>query len=78
MRHPILAAVIIIVMMGFGFARANEPEHRQHEQLTIKVDRPSPTIDISSYTLITDNAERDRREAGELMGLNPICRARCR
>jgi ketosteroid isomerase-like protein len=67
MRHPILAAVVVLLMMSSGFARAKEPEHRQHEQLTIKVDRPSPTIDISSYTLITDDAERDRREAAELM-----------
>ena len=67
MRHHILAAVIVFLMMSFGFARANEPKHRQHEQLTIKVDRPAPTIDVSSYTLITDNAERDRREASELM-----------
>jgi Domain of unknown function (DUF4440) len=66
-RHSILAAVISILMTSFGFARANEPEPRRHEQLTIKVDRPSPTIDISSYTLITDNAERDRRDAGEFM-----------
>ena len=67
MRHSILVAVIVIFTMSFGFARANEPQHRQHEQLTIEVDRPSPTIDISSYTLITNNAERDRREATELM-----------
>jgi len=58
---------MVILTVSYGSARATEPERRPHEQLTIKVDRPSPTIDISSYILITDNSETDRPEATELM-----------
>jgi hypothetical protein len=68
MRRAILAAVIVSLgLASYGSASAKEPEHRRYEQLTIKIDRPSPTIDISSYTLITDNPEHDRPEATELM-----------
>jgi hypothetical protein len=68
MRHTMPAAVIVILLVAsYSSAPAKEPEHHRYEQLTIKIDRPSPTIDMSSYTLITDNPERDRPEAAELM-----------
>jgi hypothetical protein len=68
MRPPMLAAVIVsLVVASYGSASAKEPEHHRYEQVTIKIDRPSPTIDMTSYTLITDDAERDRPEATELM-----------
>src|SRR6266480_5656525 len=55
MRHAILTAVIVNLAVSHDCACATEPEHRRHEQVTINIDRPSPTIDMSSYTLITDN-----------------------
>jgi Domain of unknown function (DUF4440) len=68
MRRTMLAAVIVsLVVASYGPAFAKEPERHRYEQLTIKIVRPSPTIDMSSYTLITDNPERDRPAATELM-----------
>jgi hypothetical protein len=68
MQHTMLAALIASLgAASYGTASAKEPEHRRCEQLTIKIDRPSPTIEMSSYVLITDNPERDRPEATELM-----------
>jgi hypothetical protein len=61
MRHAMLAAVIVsLVVASYGSASVKDPEHHRYEPLTIKIDRPSPTIDMSSYILITDNPERDR------------------
>lgn len=68
MQHTMVAALIASLgAASYGTASAKEPEHRRCEQLTIKIDRPSPTIEMSSYVLITDNPERDRPEATELM-----------
>ncbi len=60
MRNLSLTLRIVVVMAVCGSVRAQE-------QLTIQVNQQASGIDISSYTLITDNAKSDRQDAAEIM-----------
>jgi hypothetical protein len=66
MRDLSLIVAAAILLTGCVSARAHE-ESRRFAQLTVQVDKQASGIDISSYTLITDNAKRDRRDATEIM-----------
>jgi hypothetical protein len=42
-------------------------ENRQYTQETVKLDRPSPNVDLTSYVLITNDPETDRGQAQAIM-----------
>lgn len=43
------------------------PGNRQYTQETVKLDRPSPNVDLTSYVLITNDVETDRGHAEAIM-----------
>lgn len=63
MRHSI--SIVMAALLNCVPALAAEA--RKYEQLTLHVDQSAPGIDISSYTLITNNPERDLHEAAAIM-----------
>ncbi len=67
MRHLNLIVAVVVLLVCYGPVRAQETEAPRLEQATISVDQKQSSIDIKNYTLITDNAKRDRPAASEIM-----------
>jgi ketosteroid isomerase-like protein len=76
-----LASVLVWTMLLIGCRHRQDggnpkplSDHRrepagQFTQKTITLDRPSPSVDIGSYVLITDSFEADRGDAEAIMRL---------
>ena len=56
----------------------NPQAGKQHRQVTVSLDRPSSNVDITSYVLVTDDFEADRRDAEAIMRLRAKLPRRCR
>jgi ketosteroid isomerase-like protein len=50
-----------------AYTEKGKDAKRQYTQVTVRVDRPSSNVDISSYVLITDDLESDRADAEAIM-----------
>jgi len=77
MRAPVFVFPLALLVFGAQTA-ANAPTNapavlreatRRYRQVTVDVARPSPTVDISRYVLVTDDVEAVRGDAKRIMRL---------
>lgn len=57
----------MILALSLHAAGGEGKQAAQHEQLTIRTERRVPGVDLSTYSLITNNREADRREAEAIL-----------
>lgn len=62
-----LAGSLLLILLNCASVLAKEPEARRYEQITIQTAEQAPGIDMASYTLITNDPERDRLDAADIM-----------
>ena len=62
-----VAGSLLLILLNCASALAKEPEARGHEQIVIQTGEQARGIDIDSYTLITNDPERDRLDAADIM-----------
>jgi hypothetical protein len=67
MQRIAFALLPVLILLRSEAATPRDPNGRKHHEMKLRVEAKMHGIGIDTYTLITDNSEKDRRDAEAIM-----------